>query len=174
MTLNTSRLVPTPIRRALRNRLRSELGATLVETALAITLLLTFVVGIMEGSLALYSYHFISNAAREGVRYAIVRGGTWSNTTATACTTYASAGCTATSTNVSDYVTSLAFPGINPANLKVTTNWYSTFGGTSNVAYNTPSNIVQVQVQYKFPLRVPFVPQATWTMSSQSEMEISQ
>ncbi len=160
----------------MRNRLRSELGATLVETALTITLLLTFVVGIMEGSLALYSYHFISNAAREGVRYAIVRGGTWSNTTATSCTVTpsVSAGCTATSTNVQDYVRSLAFPGINSANLLVTTTWYSTFGGTSNPAYNTPSNVVQVQVTYKFPFSVPFVPKATWNMSSQSEMEISQ
>lgn len=169
-----SRLVPAPLRRALRRHLRSELGATLAETAFSISILLTFLIGIMEGSLALYSYHFISNAAREGVRYAIVRGGTWSNPTATPCATFASAGCTATSTDVQDYVRSLAFPGINSAKLDVTTTWFSTFGGTSNVAYNTPTNVVQVQVTYKFPFSMPFVPKATWNMSSQSEMEISQ
>ncbi|HEY2019161.1 MAG TPA: TadE family protein [Bryobacteraceae bacterium] len=143
-----------------------------METALSISLLLAFVVGIMEGSLALYSYHFISNAAREGVRYAIVRGSTWG----TPCTTYSSAGCTASKKNIQDYVASLAFPGINPDPTKLIVNpaWYSTFGGTSDPAYNTPKNVVQVQVQYTFPLRVPFVPQAAWTMSSQSEMEISQ
>jgi Flp pilus assembly protein TadG len=156
----------------LHRRVRSESGGTLIETALSISLLLAFMFGILEVSLALYSYHFISDAAREGTRYAIVRGSTWG----TACTTYASAGCTASQQNIKDYVASLAFPGINPdpTKLIVTPQWYSTFGGTANGAYNTPSNVVQVQVQYLFPFRVPFVPQATWSMSSQSEMEISQ
>ena len=63
--------------RDLRFRLREETGSTLVETALSITILLVLVIGIMDACLMVYSYHFISNAAREGTRYAIVRGNTW-------------------------------------------------------------------------------------------------
>jgi hypothetical protein len=53
---------------------RSEHGAGLVEMALSIAVLLSLVLGIMELSLALYTFHFISEAARDGARYAIVRG----------------------------------------------------------------------------------------------------
>ena len=47
-----------------------------METAMSMIILLTFMFGVMEAGFALYSYHFISEAAREGTRYAIVRGAT--------------------------------------------------------------------------------------------------
>ncbi|MGB7189960.1 MAG: TadE/TadG family type IV pilus assembly protein [Acidobacteriaceae bacterium] len=151
----------------------------MVETAISIAILLTLLVGIMEAGLAVYSYHFISNAAREGTRYAIVRGGTWSQPPWNAgdCAAYSNSGCIASEQNVEDYVTSLAFPGINPNNITVTPTTYSISGGTkcgSYISCNAAGDVVQVKVQYAFPFSVPFVPQSTLTMSSTSQMVISQ
>ena len=60
--------------RRLRGRARSSRGTTLVETALSMVpwLLLTF--GIVDGGRLLFEYSVVSNAAREGVRWAAVRG----------------------------------------------------------------------------------------------------
>jgi Flp pilus assembly protein TadG len=170
---NTSRprfaVLPFPWHR----RLRSESGQSLVETALTLTLLLTLVFGIIEVSIALFSYHFISNAAREGTRYAIVRGATWG----AACASYTSSGCTASTLQIQQYVASLSFPGINAANITVTPATSLTPGGSPCnpfSACNAASDVVQVQVTYTFPFSVPFVPQRTLTMSSTSQMVISQ
>ena len=153
--------------------LRGESGGTLVETALSMTLLLTLLFGIIEVGLILYSYHFISNAAREGTRYAIVRGSSWG----TACGTYTSSGCTATTTQIQQYVLNLGFPGIDPAKLSVTPTSSLTTGGASCSPFtscNAASNVVQVKVTYNFPFSVPFVPSRTISMSSTSQMVISQ
>lgn len=160
-------------------RLRSDTGSTLVETALSITILLTLIIGIMEGCLLVYSYHFISNAAREGTRYAIVRGSTWSqppwNATST-CAAYTDAGCTTTAPQIQQYVQSLAFPGIDASQIKANTTWYNFPGpgGTSGNGYNNYGDYVQVKVTYTFPFNVPFIPSQSLTMSSTSEMVISQ
>ena len=61
-------------------RARREAGGTLVEFALSATILLTLVFGVMAMCMALYIYHFVSDAAREGARYAMVRG--------SSCSTY--------------------------------------------------------------------------------------
>ena len=60
--------------RRLRRQARSNRGTTLVETALSMVpwLLLTF--GIVDGGRLLFEYNVVSNAAREGVRWAAVRG----------------------------------------------------------------------------------------------------
>lgn len=166
-------------------RLCAECGSTLVETALSIAILLTLVVGIMEASLAVYSYHFISNAAREGVRYAIVRGNTWTQDPwdAGACAAYTDAGCVASQQNIEDYVKSLVFPGIDPANLVVTPTSYSTFGTTSCTApsdltkapaCNAQTDVIEVKVQYNFPFSIPFIPSRTLSMSSTARMVVSQ
>jgi hypothetical protein len=131
--------------------------------------------GVIQVSLALYSYHFISDVAREATRYAIVRGSTWKN----ACDSgdgsgYASAGCTANPADVQKYVQSIEFPGISSSNLTATPTWTATFGGTSCSPCNKTGDVVQVQVQYTFPFSVPFLPKRTFTMSSTSEMVISQ
>lgn len=158
-------------------RLRDDQGSTLVEATLSIGILVTLVIGIAECCLMVYSYHFISNAAREGARYAIVRGSTWANppwNNSVQCATYADAGCTATADNIQDYVRSLSLPGIDSSQITVTTNWYSLPGGTAKAAYNAAGDFVQVQVQYAFPLSIPGVPQKTFTMSSTSMMTITQ
>ncbi len=149
------------------SRVGDERGSAIVETALSSTLLLAFIFGIMKICLAVYTYHFISDAAREGTRYAIVRG--------SSCQGFASA-CPATSAEVQSYVRGLAFPGINPSAMTVATSWPTT--GTSctpsSAPCNNPGNLVHVSVQYQFPLTIPFALSKTITMNSSSEMVISQ
>lgn len=174
-----------------RSHLRGESGSTLVETALSITILLVLVVGILDACLMVYSYHFISNAARDGARYAIVRGNTWiqppwgDGSTAVPCASYTSAGCTASAQNIDDYVKSLTFPGIDTNNISTTTSSYifnqggtttscgSTTGSTPP-ACNAAGNLIEVKVQYNFATFIPFIPSKFLTMTSTSRMIISQ
>lgn len=167
-------------RRNLLQRLRSardESGATLVEVALSIVILLVLLFGIMETAFAVYSYHFISEAAREGTRYAIVRG----NSFTTDCTAPGDATCTAqggsNAGDIATYVENIGFPGIDPGNMTVNSTWFTSSGGTCTPPSDlckSPGNQVQVQVQYAFPLRIPFIPFSTINMSSTSQMIISQ
>jgi Flp pilus assembly protein TadG len=147
---------------------RGEQGAALVEMALAAAVLLTVLFGMMEISLALYTYHFVSEAAREGTRYAIVRG--------SSCTGF-SAACPASPADIQSYVQNLGFPGIDPTAMTVDTVWsaYPAGGACTPLAScNNPGNMVNVTVNYQFPLAIPFIPASTLAMSSSSQMVISQ
>ena len=149
------------------NRLLCEDGSSIVETALSAMIVLTLFFGIMQMSLALYMYHFTSEAAREGTRYAMVRG----------CSVI-SAACPVSvkGTDVQNYVRGLGFPGVLPANITVTTKWPTT-GATckpSSIPCNNPGNLVKVTVQYRLPLSIPFVPSTTLNLASTSQMAISQ
>lgn len=152
-------------------RARNDRGATIVEVALSATLLFTVVIGIMEVSMAIYTYHYISEAAREGTRFASVRG--------TSCPTYGglSAPCpVTTSAEIQTYVYDLNYPGINPKNMTVTAAWSAYPAGgtcTPSALCNNPGNLVAVTVQYQFPLSIPFFKISTITMSSTSKMVIS-
>lgn len=150
-------------------RAHCEHGSTLVETALSLVVLLTVALGVMEMSLALYTYHFISDAAREGTRYAIVRG--------SSCPASLS-GCPAagSSVDVQTYVRGLGFPGITP-NLMTATTTFPTTGASCTpqaTPCNNPGNLVRVVVVYQFPLSIPFLAARTLRMSSTSQMVISQ
>jgi Flp pilus assembly protein TadG len=127
----------------------------MVEFAAAFTVLFMFLFAIMDLSRALYSYHFIADAAREGTRYAMVRGAT--------CTSYTTA-CPASASDVQTYVKNVP-AGINPSSLSVTTTW------TPN---NSPGSVVQVQVQYSFQPIFPLIPKGALVMTSSSQMVISQ
>jgi Flp pilus assembly protein TadG len=140
-----------------------EQGSVILETALSMIVLLTFLFGIMETGLALFAYHFISNAARETTRYAIVRG--------TSCTGFASA-CPATQNDIKTYATNLGFSGITTSNVAVSYRAYPA-GGTCSPC-NNPGNLVTVTITYNFPFSVPFVPAQTFAMTSSSSMIISQ
>lgn len=171
-----------------KGRLRNENGGTLVETAFTLTILFAFLIGIIEASLALYSYHFVSDAAREGTRYAIVRGGDW----ASPCTSYTSAGCNATGAQIAQYVSSLNFPGIfitTTANTGQTTDdvfvCYSggvpssappacTTAPSPNTAGGAAGTVVQVTVTYPFTFGIPGLRKFTYSLSSSSQMVIAQ
>ena len=139
----------------------------MVEMAISMVILLTIVFGIIKMCMALYTYHYISEAAREGTRFAIVRG--------SAC---ASPGyeCGATSSQIQTFVQGLGYPGIDPSAMTVNTAWsaYPTGGTCVSAGCNGPGDLVTVTVKYNFPLVIPFVPSRTLSMSSSSAMVISQ
>ena len=168
--LVSSRRLSETLQRAIRcsrPRVRSEEGSSLVEMALTMIILLMILFGLIEMCLALYTYHFISDAAREGSRYAIVHG--------SQCQV-SGVSCTATTTQIQNYVENLGFPGINPANMTVTTTWTAYPAGATCMALacNGPGDLVTVTVSYNFPLAIPFVPASILAMSSTSSMVISQ
>jgi Flp pilus assembly protein TadG len=171
------RKVDPAMRLARKQRRESgECGSAIVETAMSITILLTFLFGVMEGCFMLYSYHFISDAAREGTRYAIVRGSTAGTLN---CTAPGPPTCIAQGGNdtgdIATYVKNIGFPGINPGNMTVNTVWSAySHGSTCGTPCNSPGNLVTVTVTYNFPLTVPFVPAHTFALSSSSAMVISQ
>jgi Flp pilus assembly protein TadG len=147
--------------------LHGEEGQSLVETAISALGVLTLFFGVMEISLSLYTYHFLSDAARLATRYAMVRG--------SSCSGFASA-CPAAASDVQTFVKNLDFPGIVPANVTVTTTWPTTGSSCtpSSLPCNNPGNLVKVKVQYNFPLSIPGITSSTLNMSSTSQMVISQ
>jgi hypothetical protein len=148
---------------------RGEGGASIVEFALSASVLLSLVFGIIGLSTALYSYHFVSYAAHEGTRYAIVRG--------SSCPAIL-AGCPGfgTGVDVQTYLRSITYPGIVPGNLTATPTWPTTGPPcTPSVdPCDNPGNLVKVTVSYQYPLKIPFLPTSVLTMSSTSQMVISQ
>ena len=127
------------------------------------------IIGFMKMSLAIYTFHFVSEAAREGTRYAIVRG--------SSCTTFTTACPAATDgSDVQTYVRALAYPGITGSAMTVTSTYASYPSGvcTPSLNCNNPGNLVTVKVQYAFPLSIPLMANKTLTMTSTSAMVISQ
>lgn len=141
-----------------------------MEFALSCVILLPLLFGVMILCIALYSYFYISDAAREASRYAMVRG--------SACSTYSgfSSACPATAANVQDYVRSLGFPGIVPSHLTVTTTW-SANGGTTwsstATSHNVAGDLVHVAITYQYFLSIPYVPTRAFTMTSTAQTVIA-
>jgi len=133
-----------------------ERGATLVEFALAMTVILTLLLGTVDLGRALFAYDWVSNAARQGTRFAMVRG--------TNCTEL-SGGCPATNTDITNYLYSLG-SGINTSALTITSGCYSTTFVSSPPC--APQSNVEVSVQYTFTFISPLSPHS-WTMSSTSQ-----
>jgi len=165
---------------------QGEEGATLVEMALATTILFALLFGVFEISLASYTYHYISDAAREGARWAMVRGSNCYQDMPWAPSSFK---CGATTDQISDYVKSLGYPGIDSRNMTVTTTWHAAHHVTTSDPPSTtwdsddcgdtdpckvPGNEVQVTVTYNFPLSIPFWKSETIPISSTSTMVISQ
>lgn len=186
---------------SLRKLLRNDDGAALVETAISTIIVLGLLFAVFDFSLAFYTFHYVSDAAREGARYAIVRGNLACSNTPNIDVCKAGDTTGATEADISAYVagcnastssgasvcgsnsySGLAYPGIDNADymkVKVSTasltpgtlTWTSCGEGTS---CNSPGAQVQVQVTYKFPLSVPFWRQESIGIGSTSTMTFSQ
>jgi Flp pilus assembly protein TadG len=143
-----------------------EEGSSLVEFALSASVFFMMLIGIMEMSVLLFTFHFVSEAAREGSRYAMVRG----NSSYTNCPA-ASSPCPTSQSAIQTYVRGLTLAGLNPANMTVTAS-YSAFpsGGTCtpNANCENAGNLVTVRVTYAYPLNLPFVRTGTLGLSSHS------
>lgn len=135
-----------------------ESGGSMIEFALSFSALMTFVFCLMETCIALYSYGLISESAREATRYAVVHGST--------CLTSSSTSCTASAATINTYAKNLGLPNIGGGTLNVNT----TFPDGSNV----PGDRVNVSIQYTMPIKLPFVPTNSLSMTSASQMYILQ
>jgi Flp pilus assembly protein TadG len=154
----------------IRRSLDSEEGAILIEAAVSFALMIALIMAVFQFSLALYSSHFVADAAREASRYAIVRG-------SSSCSDSPNlTNCNATAEAIQSWVRNLNYPGINPQNLTVTTTWPSSGVDCypSASPCNNPGNLVNVVVTYGFPLNVPFWKSVTINLRSTSQMVISQ
>jgi Flp pilus assembly protein TadG len=152
-----------------RRFLHCDEGANVVEMAVASSILFAMLFGIIQLSLALYTYNYVSDAAREGTRYAIVRGSSCSALT----------NCSATAAQIQTYVQNLGYPGVRAANTTASTTWFSPSASTPvtwtacGTPCNAPGNAVQVTVTYSFGLSIPFVPKETLSLHSTSMMVIA-
>jgi Flp pilus assembly protein TadG len=162
----SSRLTGTSTRTFLRRaltrlqprRYRSESGQALVEFGFTFSMLMAFLIGMVQVSFAFYVHEAMSEMAREGTRYAIVRGST--------CTTSGGSSCTATAAQIQNYVQGLGL-------LNNLTTVTATFPpNNSQVPGN--GNYVKVVVTYTFPFNIPFVKNSSIAMSSTSKMQIIQ
>lgn len=157
--------------------LAREDGANVVETAISCSVLFAILFGICQMSLALYAYQFTANAARQATRWAMVRG-------STSCTNTPSlTSCNATSSNITSYVQGLGFPGITSSNLNVTSSWCKassappttwTSCSSSPGGFNAPGGLVKVVVSYPLSFHIPFSSSQSFSVSSTSQMVISQ
>jgi Flp pilus assembly protein TadG len=155
---------------------RDESGSELVEFSISIVIVLMLVFGIIDFCRAIYSYHFVSYAAQEAGRYAIVRGADGSiNCSTSAPPNFTlSFGCTAASSDIQNYVKSIALPLIDKNSLTVTTTWPGTTPtctGSCSACSTTNSKgcYVSVNVKYNFAFMLPFLPKsAALTLGSTS------
>lgn len=126
-------------RAAARRTHRDERGLYLVEMAIAAMAFLLLLFCVMEFGRAVWAYSSIAHGAREGARYAIVRG--------------AESGRTAIESDIETYVRDKA--GLSSA--QVTTTWPTG---------KQPGSVVEVNVQYSFQPSVPMFPSMALTATS--------
>lgn len=170
-------------------------GATLVEYAFVLMLFLGLLFGISGFGHALFVYHALDHLAKEGTRYASVRGSTCDVTPTgqPSCTASNSASGIAgptTKADVQTFVKSLTPQSIDPTKLTINVCGVasptavcpaSSLDGPENctaavgtlpITPNYPGCTVEVQVQYPYTFIFPLVHTGTVAMSSTSDMII--
>lgn len=176
-------------RRLMRKRLNvrkafrlasDESGSELVEFGLCALILMGLLVGVIEFAMAMYTYHFLSGAAQRGSRFAMVRGSTWSQYETEDCSTSAppnftmAYNCTASSTDIQNYVQSLATAGINSSKVTVNSSWTGeTPDGATCATTNSQGCLVKVTVSYNFNF-LPIEKLSALSLSATSEGVILQ
>jgi Flp pilus assembly protein TadG len=98
---------------AKRRRESGERGSTLFEFAMVAVITLVLMFGMIDLARALYSYHFVTTAAREGARFASVRGALCSSSVAPPP-------CPAQQIDVQNFVTAITPQGIDAGNVTAT------------------------------------------------------
>ncbi|MBV8344097.1 MAG: pilus assembly protein [Candidatus Eremiobacteraeota bacterium] len=140
-----------------------ERGTSLVETTIVMAVVLALLFGIIDFGRATYTYAFVAQVARQGARWAMVRG--------SQCTVLDH--CNASQSDIQTYVQSLSEGATTPSGLGVTASWGPCPPGLSG---NDPGCPVTVTVKYPFKFMLPYLPGPNMqiNMSSTSEMVISQ
>lgn len=158
-----------------RNDQRKRRGSVTLEFAFGLLVILfPLMFGVIDFSRAAYDYHWVSNAARDGSRWASVRG---------ASCVGLSGGCPAASGDVQTYVQSLAVSGMNSGNVTASATWSGKGGDGNdctnggNQGSNSAGCVVAVSVNYSFTFSFPYLSSVTGrtlTLNSVSKMVISQ
>jgi len=119
----------------------------------------------------LYTYHTVSNAARIGSRWAIVRGA--------GCATIGVLDhCNATSADIQNYVQSVVSM-VDSNTLAVNATWSTSMDPSVDCSATDPSgndlkgHLVCVTVAYPFNFAIPFVSTTALTLTSTSKMVIA-
>jgi len=135
-------------------------GQTYAEFMMVVLPTVSLIFGIFSFAMTVYTYSFLSNAARDAVRYAIVHGSKSSSP--------------ASSDDIQTFVRGEA-KGINPGSITVTSCWNPQAppnqcpGPTGN---NAPGKVVSVSVAYSYHPFYPFA-SVTLPLSSSAQMVIS-
>ncbi|HXH07878.1 MAG TPA: TadE family protein, partial [Vicinamibacterales bacterium] len=116
-------------RRAMRHSHNNERGAALVEAAVTIPILLLIAVGIFEFGRAYQTWQVLTNAAREGARYAVTPSSTTENTVAI----------------VRDYMRGGGLPDWETAAVNVTTDVPMNPGTGTRVTIRYPFSFIVLQ-----------------------------
>lgn len=141
----------------------AERGAGMAETALVMGVVLALLFGIIDFGRTMYTYAFTAQLARQGARWAIVRG--------SQCTLLDH--CNASKEDIQSYVRSLSYGATDANSIAVNTTWSAASCPPNSTATNAPGCVVSVNVQYPFKFVAPFMPAAI-QMSSTSQLVISQ
>lgn len=185
----------------LRYLCREQRGQAMPEFAFTAVVILTLLFGIMELGRAMYVDHFISTAAQNATRYAIVRGSSWAGTTPGGSCKSSTTGfdCWASATDIKNYITSNVPPGISTDTTILTvtptfcgnvnspnpgcTAWSDSTASASGVdctansttaLQDNPGCLIQVTVTYKFNFLVGLFPKSSLTFTATSEQIIQQ
>lgn len=152
----------------------SEQGSVMIEFLVSVIVLVMLVFGCIGIAMAYYTYEVVNQYARDASRYAIVHGNSCNSPINGSCSI--GTGSTA-NTALTTYLNNQIFPGINGANLTVTTTYTHAPGLASCFVAtncNGPGDQVTVNVSYPYLYKIPFVPQRLITMNGTSTMIISQ
>jgi Flp pilus assembly protein TadG len=130
-------------------RCKLQRGQAAVEFALTITVLVLLLVGMLELTMFIYTYSVLADAAKEGVRYAVVHGASVNNPSGPAGPAKTSTAWKACSTLDSD--TSSV---VNTVQYYAARSLHSPSAMQISVCYpdgsNNPGNGVQVSVNYPY------------------------
>lgn len=148
------------------NHGKQRFGTTVIEVALVAPVALILIIGILDIGLAVWSYNNISEAVREGGRYAQIHGSqyaTWyAGPPSPPAGTPPASGPVANDPNVEKAVRKYAF--VNQAKLTVLSSWPS--------GDNNPNSPVTVEAKYSYSPTL-FFALGTLTLHTQSTVYIN-
>jgi Flp pilus assembly protein TadG len=152
-----------------------ERGTAVVETAIVMAAALMLLFFIIDFGRMLFTYETLANATRQAARWAIVRGA--------GCASSGESGeadCPATQAEIQTYLQteSLGQFITDPTSITVTPTWSNTSstctGYTNSTTAAGAGCLITVTSSYPFNFIVPWLSHATITMTSTSEMIMSQ
>lgn len=136
--------------------LRYQHGVATIEAAIVAPLFFLLLLTILDGSRMIYSYGAVAHAAREGVRYAVVRG------SEAGVDNRRIGDSPTTEMQIENYV---AQRSLTLKDISVTTTWSL---DSFNQATKDPGKMVTVEVSHDFTTVTPFFPSITLTSASSS------